>query len=222
MARDGADERFLTPGLALPHCLREPSLVGINDERTNDAQVDSDNRHRTAILTAALLPGQARAEERSCRGSLGAITVDNLRVPQGATCILEGTRVEGTITVQRNARLFARGVRVKGNVQAENARRVNVVRSSRINGAVEVEQGGAARIAYSKIGESLVYKQQDGLLRALRNDVEGSIQVFGNSGGARIYRNVVDGNLQCKENQPAPQGDGNVVGGVKEDQCAGF
>ena len=33
----------------------------------------------------------AFAEERSCRGALGKVTVDNLRVPQGATCTLDGT-----------------------------------------------------------------------------------------------------------------------------------
>jgi hypothetical protein len=35
-----------------------------------------------------------------------------------------------------------------------------------------------------------------------------------------IASNRVDGNLQCKENSPAPTGGGNVVQGVKEDQCA--
>ena len=33
----------------------------------------------------------AFAEERTCRGTLGAVTVDNLRVPDGATCTLNGT-----------------------------------------------------------------------------------------------------------------------------------
>jgi hypothetical protein len=34
-----------------------------------------------------------------------------------------------------------------------------------------------------------------------------------------ISSNRVNGNLQCKENQPAPTGSGNTVGGNKEDQC---
>jgi hypothetical protein len=46
--------------------------------------------------------------------------------------------------------------------------------------------------------------------------------VFQNTGGVEIRRNVIDGNLQCKENQPAPVGGGNVVGGNKEDQCRRF
>ena len=49
-----------------------------------------------------LLPaGQALAEERVCRGTIGAVTVDNLRVPQGATCTLNGTYVKGTVKVER-------------------------------------------------------------------------------------------------------------------------
>ena len=33
-------------------------------------------------------------------GSLGAITVDNLVVPEDATCDLEGTIVQGTVFVE--------------------------------------------------------------------------------------------------------------------------
>ena len=42
------------------------------------------------VMSAALLlvaaPSSVLAEERTCRGTLGSITVDNLRVPQG--CLL--------------------------------------------------------------------------------------------------------------------------------------
>jgi hypothetical protein len=59
-------------------------------------------------------------------GTNGGRTVDNLRVPQGATCTLNGTYVKGTIKVERAATLRAHGVRVIGNVQAENSRNVVV------------------------------------------------------------------------------------------------
>ena len=56
------------------------------------------------LAAAALAPASASAEERTCRGSLGGVTVDNLRVPQGASCTLTGTRVKGTNgTRQRRA-----------------------------------------------------------------------------------------------------------------------
>ncbi len=175
-----------------------------------------------AAVGAAALPTSAQAEERACRGALGARTVDNLRVPTGATCRLTGTYVKGTIKVQRRATLVARGVRVVGNVQAEGARNVVVQRRSRVGGSVQVEQGGAATVRRSRIVGDIQYDHNRRYLRANRNRVGGSIQVIGNSGGAEIFSNVVNGNLQCKENRPRPTGGGNVVGGNKEDQCRRF
>jgi hypothetical protein len=87
-------------------------------------------------LAFAAFSGTVAAEERTCRGTLGAITVDNLRVPQDASCTLNGTYVTGTIKVERNASLTANGVRVVGNIQAENHRSVVVKQSSRIGGSI--------------------------------------------------------------------------------------
>jgi hypothetical protein len=174
------------------------------------------------VLAAAVIPSPAFAEERKCRGTIGAVTVDNLRVPQGATCTLSDTFVRGTITVKGNATLVARGVRVIGNVQAENSKRVVVKNSSRVGGSVQVKQGGSATVKWSRVNGDIQYDANGRYLLANRNKVGGSIQVVGNSGGAEIFRNVVDGNLQCKENSPRPTGGGNIVGGNKEDQCAGL
>jgi len=156
----------------------------------------------TALVaaTAALaVAPSALAEERTCRGTLGAITVDNLRVPQGATCTLNGTRVKGTVKVERAATLKATGIRVVGNVQAEGAASVNL-RASTVGGSIQVVQG------------------RDSTLD--RNTVKGDVQFFGNSGAIVITSNRIDANLQCKENNPAPTGGGNIVQGNKEDQCA--
>lgn len=170
-------------------------------------------------LLAVMLPQAALGEERSCRGTLGRITVDNLRVPQGARCTLNGTRVKGTITVQRAATLVANGVRVNGNVQAENARNVVVRRSSRVGGSIQVKQGGGATVSGSRVTHDIQFDANRRFLRAHRNRVGGSIQVVGNSGGASLVRNVVDGNIDCKENRPAPTGGRNVAGETKTDQC---
>jgi hypothetical protein len=173
-----------------------------------------------AIATAGALPAAAAAEERTCRGEIGARTLDNVRVPQGAECVLAGTKVEGTVKVERNATLRARDVRVIGNVQGENARRVNVVRDSRVGGSVQVVQGRAARVRASRINEDILYDDNNAFLHVLRNHVGGDVQAFQNTGGVEIRDNVIDGNLQCKENDPRPTGGGNQVGGNKEDQCA--
>jgi hypothetical protein len=172
-----------------------------------------------AALGAAALPAAAAAEETDCVGTAPA-TVDNLRVPEGAVCTLNGTIVEGTIKVETDATLDARFVRVVGNVQGENAERV-MLTSSEIGGQVQVKQGGGAEVTESRITGDIQLDQNDGEpQRVADNDVNGSVQVMKNVGGVEISTNIIDGNLQCKENVPPPFGGGNEVQGNAEDQCA--
>jgi hypothetical protein len=59
-----------------------------------------------AVAAAAFAgsAGTAVADDRICRGAIGSTTVDdNIRVPQGATCRLTRTRVEGNVLVSRGA-----------------------------------------------------------------------------------------------------------------------
>jgi hypothetical protein len=172
------------------------------------------------MMVAILVPaGHAAAEERTCRGTIGRRTVDNLRVPQGAPCTLKATRVKGTIKVERGAVLKAYRIRVIGNVQAEGARNVVVRRGSRIGGSVQIVQGGAAKILGNRINADILFDEQRRALSAGGNMIGGNLQAFQNSGGVTISNNTIDGNLQCKENRPRPVGGGNVVHGNKEDQC---
>lgn len=175
----------------------------------------------TSAALLLLLPA-AHAEEKDCRGSIGAKTVDNLKVPSGATCILDGTTVKGTIYVKRNAVLKADDVRVVGNVQGENAKNVEVFGGSIVGGSIQVVQGKKADIRGSRVGGDILFDEQDRRVRARWNKVGGNVQAFQNSGGVRISNNNIDGNLQCKANNPVPIGDGNKVEGNKEDQCKGM
>jgi hypothetical protein len=170
-------------------------------------------------LLAAASP-IAVAEERSCAGTLGAITVDNLRVPPNATCRLTGTRVQGTVKVESNATLYASSVTVVGNVQAENAARVELLPGSVVGGSVQIVQSGAALIAAVRIEGDLFLDANDRFLAAIGNRIGGNLQAFQNTGALAIIHNTIDGNLQCKANTPAPFGGQNVVQGNKEDQCA--
>ena len=185
--------------LADPRCGRGRATPDAGHER-KDRPV---KRSLTALGLAALLSGAvmavpAQAEERTCRGSLGAVTVDNLRVPSGATCTLKGTYVKGTVKVENRATLQASSIRVVGNVQAEGHAHVAVA-SSTVGGSIQLKQGGSASVT--------------------SNRVTGDVQSFTNRGSQTISSNRINGNLQCKENAPAPTGSGNVVGGNKEDQC---
>lgn len=173
-----------------------------------------------ALSVALLSALPASAEERVCRTTLGAVVLDNVRVPQGARCNLIGSRVKGTIKVETNATLVASNVVVIGNVQGENARNVRIVDRSRIGGSVQVVQGFAGAVEDSTVNADILYDENNGPVTVRRNQVGGNVQAFKNTGGLDIRRNVIDGNLQCKENNPVPVGGGNTVQGNKEDQCA--
>jgi hypothetical protein len=173
-----------------------------------------------AALVILLLTGApASAEERVCRGTLGAVTVDNLRVPPGASCRLTGTRAKGTIKVERDGTLVANRVVVIGNVQAENARSVSVLDRSRVGGSIQIKQGGGATVSNSFVDGNIQLESNRLQLRVNSNTVGADVQAFQNRGGVSIRSNRIDGNLQCKSNSPAPTGGGNVVQGNKEDQC---
>jgi hypothetical protein len=172
------------------------------------------------VASIVVVPGApAFAEERVCRGTIGATTVDNVRVPQGATCTLNGTFVKGTIKVKRDATLMAIDVRVIGNVQGENAENVVIRATSRIGGSVQVVQGERARVINSRVDGDILYDEQDGRVSVISSRIDEDVQAFQNTGGVTIRDNRIDGNLQCKQNSPPPTGGGNVVQGNKEDQC---
>lgn len=159
------------------------------------------------LLAGSLLAvaAPAHADDRSCRGSIGAESIDdNLVVPKGATCVLTGTRIEGNVEVKKGGVLRAYGITVDGNIQGEGHQRVAVRPHDGKRSVVE----GNIQLKNARKGGTI-----------LRTVVDGDIQLFSNRGRHVVRGNVVDGNLQCKGNKPAPRGKNNRVEGNKEDQC---
>ncbi len=177
-----------------------------------------------AIAVAALLATApaAQAEERVCRGTIGAATVDNLRVPQGASCTLNGTRVEGTVKVERNATLVATAIRVKGNVQSEGFKSILLRQGSVVIGSVQLEnglRGGSGRVLNTRINGDLQFFSNYSRMVAQGNTILANFQANQNKGGLVIQNNRIAENLQCQSNNPPPTGGGNTAGD-KEGQCA--
>lgn len=169
-----------------------------------------------------LVSYRALADDYTCTGSVDAITVDNLRVPDNATYTLNSTRVEGNIFVETNTTLHAYDVHVDGNIQAENAARVNVYPGSFVGGSIQIVQSGASDIYGVEIDSDLYFDDNDAFVNAANNTLGGNLQAFQNTGGVSINSNTIGGNLQCKENVPPPVGGGNIVDGSMEDQCENF
>jgi hypothetical protein len=175
-----------------------------------------------AMLSLVPLLGAAPvafADDTICTGTIGAVTVDNVVVPDKRSCTLNGTRVEGNIFVHTRSTLTAYRVLVDGNIQAEGARAVYVNPGSFVGGSIQIVQGGAARIDRVTIEGDLQFFDNDGALRATRNRIGGNLQAVENTGGLHIANNLIEGSLQCKQNVPPPTGGGNMAGD-KEDQCA--
>jgi subtilisin family serine protease len=158
----------------------------------------------------------------TCQSLLGAVTVRDLQVPQGANCTLNGTRVEGNIKVEKDASLTAQGVTFTGNIQGEGARLVEVLAGSTVWGSIQLKHGGPVRIENTSVNRDIQLESNKGVLNVLGNQFGGNIQVFQTVGDVTIANNTVNGNLQCKGNSPPPGGGNNTVRGNKEDQCAGL
>lgn len=172
-----------------------------------------------ALLLAATA---AQAEERACRGTIGATTVDNLKVPQGASCTLNGTKVKGTIKVENRARLVANKARVVGNIQSEGYKSILVRRGSTVGGSVQLKNGlagGSGRVLNTRVNGDVQYEENFGRMVARSNTILANLQAVQNRGGLVISENRISQNLQCKQNNPAPTG-GNNRAGDKEGQCS--
>lgn len=170
-----------------------------------------------ALVTLGAMP--AFAEETICDGTIGQVALDNIFVPDGATCVLDRTRANGNLVIGTGATLQATSVRINGSVQAEGARHVQIGGSSTVGGSVQIVQGHSATLNKVRVSGDILLDDNNGPLKAVANVVGGNVQVFQNQGGVLLRNNRIDGNLQCKANTPAPRGSGNVAAS-KEDQCA--
>ncbi len=174
------------------------------------------------LLTGAGLT--AIADDTMCTGVLSG-RHDNVIVPAGVSCNIVMARIEGNVKVYGD--LDVEGpARILGNIQGEpghgyvRLHGFGVV----VHGNVQLK-GGALTSGFlsgTRIGEDFQYEENAGGLMADGGFIGGNLQMFKNTGSGSITDNRIRGNLQCKENEPAPVGGGNLVGGNKEDQCAGF
>ena len=202
--------------------IRRVSVYGRVNARIVAASLSASFFFTMAVLALAVFAPAAQAQDRVCRGTIGATTVDNLRVPQRASCTLNGTRVEGNVEVKRNARLTANGIRVEGNVQSEGFKNIVVRRASVVDGNVQLENGlrnGSGRVLNTRINGDLQFFSNKARMSAHANTILANFQANQNTGGLVIKNNRIAENLQCQSNNPRPTGGGNRAGD-KEGQCA--
>lgn len=150
---------------------------------------------------------------------VGAVTLDTVFVPDGATCALQGTRLTGSVQVGARAWLDAGSVAVTGNVQSQGAQGVTITEASSVGGAIQLERVGGATLSGVRVTGDIQLVDNRGPLVVERNAVGGNIQANQNTGGLRIESNAIIGNLECQANLPAPAGGGNTAA-LKTGQCS--
>ena len=148
----------------------------------------------------------------ACNGTIGAITVDEVRVPSGASCILDGTRVQGNVLVARDGSVSANGARIIGNIQAEDARRVATANGTTVGGSVQVKRRAVADVQNTTITGSLQIEEAGASLTANNVRIGGNLQVI-KAGAATIGATFVNGDLQLEENRGALASTGAEVRG---------
>jgi len=172
-----------------------------------------------ALGLAVTVQGAA-ADDFPCPPNLGAVTIDGNVVVNGRACVLDKTRVKGNVLVYPGGSLTVRDAAIDGNIQAEGAKFVRVVRTE-VGGDIQLDDllGNSSNIARSTVGGSIQLNGNRVPLVVQYNSVDSDVQAFSNTGGLTIRYNTIDGNLQCQSNVPAPTGGFNQVSGNKEDQC---
>lgn len=176
-----------------------------------------------AITGMAIAPPSASADI-SCTGTLTGRYADNVYVPSGRTCTLDGAYIDGNVKVGPSASVtVSSNSTITGNLQAEEASpRSVIVNGGAVDGDIQVKYAtGTVKIAaQTHVGGNIQVVESRSPIEITRAVVNGDVQVFKNSiGPIAISSNLISGNLQCKENNPVPTGSGNQVRGDAEDQC---
>ena len=146
-----------------------------------------------AVVAIAVVPG-AFAETTKCIGTpiAGTTTLDNVKVPRGATCALGNVKVKGSIKVGVDASLTLTSVDVKGNVQGKGYRSVTINGTSRIGGSIQLVDGGesmtaaAVRINGTRIKGEVQLEENFGTIAITSNRINGDVQLFDNVGASSV------------------------------------
>ena len=148
---------------------------------------------------------------------LNGTTVNgNLTVTPGRWCDLVDVTVNGNLQVQGGSGLRVAGSTVHGNVQAQGvtgaadplSSGANVICDSTIDGNLQIQSSGSSS------------PWQIGGCGPVT--VSGNLQFHSNAGtGNTIVQTTVRGNLQCQGNHDV-SGSGNTVTGNRQGQCAGL
>jgi hypothetical protein len=200
-----------------------PPIVGNNTAKSIEGQcIVSSSGGGTSSSSSSGVITPPLSGNVTCVGlTIGAIRLDSVIVPAGATCSLSGTILNGTIEVGQGASLVATNVNLTGGFIADGATRVSLSGTSLVGAGVSIQRSASVSVNGATITGDLKFDNNTGAVVAANNRISGNTQVMANRGGVTLNGNSMVGVLQCKDNFPAPTGSLNSAS-LKEDQCLGL
>ena len=146
-----------------------------------------------AALAAVVAAPGAYAETTKCTGALNGVELDNVKVPRGATCTLNGgTRVKGNIKVAPDATLRVVNVRIGGSVQGKESSEIKLNgTSTKVNGNVQAREAALVTLTNVKVGGQVQLKESD-VITLTNLKVKGDIQLFENFDAITLNNNKIE------------------------------
>lgn len=175
-------------------------------------------------ITVLLVAPTAAANDTLCTGALAG-EHDNVIVPEGATCNVDGAQIKGNIKVLAGgALLVIAATTVGGDIQADPGHLYVRLMGTGVVVMGDVELKGASGVAVvggyltgTDIRGNFQWEENRIALVARGGIIGGNLKAEKNSGGGDITGNTIKGNVECKENAPELVEAGNTIGG--EDKC---
>lgn len=156
----------------------------------------------TAALTGGfvllLAPPASAALVTYCTGVAGGVTVPNeLVVPQDASCDLQGTTVQGDVTVRAGADLLADGATITGDLVVREDAFADLVGTS-VAGSVAGSSQYGVFLESSQVGGDVDQRQpedtgSDPFVYALGTDIDGNVD--SRAGELLLESSTLDGDL---------------------------
>jgi hypothetical protein len=178
-----------------------------------------------ALLMAGLTaPAALAAPNATCTGTLPPGTYQNVTVPAGASCTINGSdNITGDVTVATGATLDDEGASIGGNLQADHALEISVIGGS-VGGNLQLTATSQENVVCGEtVGNDLVVQNGaqsligSGLIGIERcfgsqNTIRGNLTVQNNPGRVDVENNTAAGNIAVHNNAGGGTLDTNSAG----------
>jgi DUF4097 and DUF4098 domain-containing protein YvlB len=160
-----------------------------------------------ALVLMGLQAKPAQADDTICTGVVTG-PHDNVVVPPGAFCTLQGAQVMGNVKVLEDATLQANASRIEGNVQGDKSRGVLLQFQTQVEGDFQVKGGSQSAAGttgfdiLTRVGGDAKVEENQGRTFIDAATVGGDIHVLKSTGFIEVEFNTVGGNVKIEDNVP--------------------